>query len=82
MTALASAPRMESTLTQFFRPRVKGRMARSAVIFPVFIFGFIAKPVQVEQLGDQLHTLCGNGSFEFRNAGGFYEFRILNILVR
>ena len=35
------------------------------VIFLVFIFGFIAKPVQVEQLGDQLHTLCGNGSFEF-----------------
>lgn len=33
------------------------------VIFPVFIFGFIVKPVQVEQLGDQLHTLCGNGPF-------------------
>ena len=51
------------------------------VIFPVFIFGFIAKPVQVEQLGDQLHTLCGNGSFEFRNTGGFYEFRILSFCV-
>ena len=51
------------------------------VIFPVFIFGFIAKPVQVEQLGDQLHTLCGNGSFEFRNIGGFYEFRILSCFL-
>ena len=35
------------------------------VIFPVFIFGFIVKPVQVEQLGDQLHALCGNCPFEF-----------------
>ena len=41
------------------------------VIFPVFIFGFIVKPVQVEQLGDQLHTLCGNGPFEFRNTTVF-----------
>ena len=37
------------------------------VIFPVFIFGFIVKPVQVEQLGDQLHALCGNCPFEFYN---------------
>ena len=51
------------------------------VIFPVFIFGFIVKPIQVEQLGDQLHTLCGNGSFECRNTVGFYEFRILSFCV-
>lgn len=51
------------------------------VIFPVFIFGFIVNPVQVEQLGNQLHTLCGNAFFNFRNAGGFYEFRILPFCV-
>ena len=50
-------------------------------MFPVLIFGFIVKPIQVEQLGDQLHTLCGNGSFEFRNTGDFYEFRILSFRV-
>lgn len=125
-----SAPRVESTLPQFLRPRVKERMARSAVllsmgtgrtgdippssdctgvpcravsggdfwkrffypreisvnfwrdltltvIFPVFILGFIVKPVQVEQLGDQLHTLCGNDPLELGNTGSFYEFRIL-----
>lgn len=38
MMALASAPRMESTLTQFFRPRVKGWMARSAVLLSMGMF--------------------------------------------
>lgn len=50
-------------------------------MFPVLIFGFIVKLVQVEQLEDQLHTMCGNGPFEFRNTGDFYEFRILSFCV-
>lgn len=43
MMALASAPRMESTLTQFLRPRVKGRMARSAVLLSIGTFPSVRK---------------------------------------
>ena len=43
MMALASATRMESTLTQFFRPRVKGRMARSAVLLSMGTFPSVRK---------------------------------------
>ena len=50
-------------------------------MFPVLIFDFIVKLVQVEQLEDQLHTLCSNGPFEFRNTGDFYELRILSFRV-
>lgn len=35
--------RMESTLSQFLRPRTKGRMARSAVLLPMETFPSVSK---------------------------------------
>ena len=43
MMVLASAPRMESTLTQFLRPRVKGRMVRSVVLLSMGTFPSVRK---------------------------------------